>query len=157
MKQNLVILALALLAVSATQASDVKRFKQTNKAWQEECASCHIAYPPGLLSPASWQALMAGLSKHFGSDASLDAPRSKEITDFLVANASQRSSTAAAGEPLLRVSETAWFRRKHRDGHDGLSAAIWKSPAVKSAANCSACHTLADQGDYSDRNIQLPR
>ena len=26
------------------------------KAYQEECSSCHYAYPPGLLPEASWKA-----------------------------------------------------------------------------------------------------
>ena len=34
--------------------------------YQQECAACHTAYPPGLLPAASWQRLMGGLGKHFG-------------------------------------------------------------------------------------------
>ena len=39
---------------------------------QTECASCHLAYPAGLLPAASWQRLMNNLPRHFGTDASLD-------------------------------------------------------------------------------------
>ena len=35
-------------------------------AYTQECAACHLAYPPGLLPAASWQRLMGGLGKHFG-------------------------------------------------------------------------------------------
>ena len=53
----------------------------------------------------------------------------------------------------LRITETGWFRHEH----DEVPAGIWKRPAVKSAANCAACHTRADAGDFSERNIRIPR
>ncbi len=37
------------------------------------------------------------------------------------------------------------------------TAATWKLPAVKSAANCEACHVQANAGDFSERNIRMPR
>lgn len=43
------------------------------KAYAQECAACHTAYPPGLLPRACWGRLIGGLDKHFGTDASLDA------------------------------------------------------------------------------------
>jgi len=43
------------------------------KVYQQECAACHLAYPPGLLPAASWQRPMGNLPKHFGTEASLDA------------------------------------------------------------------------------------
>lgn len=128
--------------------------------YKEECASCHVAYPPGLLSAASWRAVMAGLDRHFGSDASLDAAKAKEISQFLEANAARKSKYAAVdaqGKPLLRMTETDWFLREHRDGHDGLSRAVWSLPTVKSPANCAACHRGAEQGSYAESEIRLPR
>ncbi|MEY3427514.1 MAG: hypothetical protein RIS60_866, partial [Pseudomonadota bacterium] len=41
-------------------------------AYKAECASCHMAYPPAMLSKSSWQRIMGGLDKHYGTDASLD-------------------------------------------------------------------------------------
>ncbi|MGZ8268326.1 MAG: diheme cytochrome c, partial [Burkholderiales bacterium] len=38
--------------------------------WKAECSSCHVAYPPKLLSAQTWRRLMGGLDKHFGTDAS---------------------------------------------------------------------------------------
>ena len=63
-----------------------------------------------------------------------------------------RAATSSA-PPEDRISRSAWFRREHRE----VSAATWALPAVKSAANCGACHTQADQGDFSERHIRLPR
>lgn len=125
---------------------------QVNAKFKQECAGCHIAYAPGLLPAESWRKMMAGLDKHFGSNASLDAQDNKEITDFLVSNASTRWSATTAP---LRITETAWFKGKH-DSHE-ISPAVWKNPKVKSPANCGACHTQAAQGDFNEDNIVMPR
>lgn len=120
--------------------------------YQQECASCHTAYPPGMLPVASWQRLMKDLSRHFGTDASLDPAVTADLTRWLTANAGTYKRVAAA-PPEDRISRSAWFIRKH----DEVAAATWKLPAVKSAANCGACHTQADKGDYSERHIRIPR
>lgn len=123
-----------------------------NAKFQQECSTCHIAYAPGLLPAESWRNVMAGLDKHFGSDASLDAEDNKEITTFLVSNASNRWSAPTAP---LRITETDWFKRKH-DAHE-ISPAAWKNPLVKGPANCAACHPLAERGDFNERDIRIPR
>ena len=125
---------------------------QTNAKFQQECSTCHIAYAPGLLPAESWRKVMAGLDKHFGSDASLTDRENKEITAFLVNNASNRWSAPTAP---LRISESIWFKRKH-DSHE-ISPAVWKNPLVKSPANCAACHLQAERGDFSERNIRMPK
>ena len=61
-----------------------------NPTWTTECGACHVAYPPGLLPERSWRAVMDGLDRHFGADASLDAATRKTITEFLAANAANR-------------------------------------------------------------------
>jgi nitrate/TMAO reductase-like tetraheme cytochrome c subunit len=53
----------------------------------------------------------------------------------------------------MRISDSSWFRKEHRE----VDTATWKSPAVKSAANCGACHRQAEQGDFSERNLVVPR
>lgn len=142
----------ALLSVGSAQASGNVSYSVTNAKWKEECGSCHIAYPPKLLPAESWKALMGGLDKHFGTDASLDAATHAEISAFLLDNAGKRKRDATA-KPALRISETAWFKREH----DEVSASTWKSPTVKSAANCSGCHTQAESGDFSEANIRVPK
>jgi nitrate/TMAO reductase-like tetraheme cytochrome c subunit len=94
---------------------------------------------------------MSGLDKHFGSDASLDDTSAREIGAFLDKNAgSNRHST---GKPVLRITETRWFVREH----DEVSDRTWKNPKVKSAANCAACHTGAESGNYSEHSIRIPK
>lgn len=125
---------------------------QVNTKWKQECAACHIAFAPGLLPAESWRKLMDGLGKHFGSDASLSTEDNKEITDFLVKNASNRWTTKTAP---LRISEATWFKREH--GSRNVAPAAWESPLVKSSSNCQACHRQAEQGDFNERNVKIPK
>jgi hypothetical protein len=55
----------------------------------------------------------------------------------------------------LRISEAAWFKREH-DAHE-INPAVWKSPRVKSPANCAACHPGAERGNYNERDIKIPK
>lgn len=136
----------------AAHADDDVATVERNTQWQKECSACHVAFPPRLLSRESWQAVMSGLGKHFGSDASLEPDVAEEISLFLSRNAGRKSQDAS-GKPLLRITETRWFKREH----DEVSARTWSNPKVKSPANCGACHTKADSGNYSERNIHIPR
>jgi nitrate/TMAO reductase-like tetraheme cytochrome c subunit len=148
-------LTAALLATAAASPAhaDGQRTAVRNPAYQQECSACHVAYPPQFLSAASWRAVMDGLDKHFGSDASLEPAAHAEILRYLEAYAGRRD-TAAAGKPQLRITETRWFVHEHSEE---LPANVWKNPAVKSAANCMACHTVADKGDFSERSLRLPK
>ena len=153
------IIAAPLLALLATLAlpvhADSYRLPK-NAAFEEECASCHMAYPPQMLHADSWRAMMGDLSRHFGSDASIDEKRRIAIADFLIANSGGRKTgdtRDAKGKPLLRITETARFEKKHRE----ISAATWKRASIKSPANCSACHTQAAAGDYNERSIKIPK
>lgn len=150
--------ALALVAViglGVGQArADMRLPALDHGPWKEECgSSCHVAYPPQLLSAASWRAVMAGLEDHFGVDASLEPAVGEDILRFLEKHASRRE-TSAGGKPLLRITETRWFRSEHSEE---VPASVWKLPEVKSPANCEACHTGAKEGDYSERTLRVPR
>ncbi len=120
--------------------------------YQQECAACHVAYPPGLLPAASWQRLMSNLPRHFGTDASLDPATAKEISTWLTQNAATRKRLAAP-PPEDRITRSDWFVRKH----DEVPAATWKRASIKSASNCSACHSRADQGDFDEDSVRIPR
>lgn len=149
-KHKLLIAACTFALVSVASAGE-HVYPIDNAAYKAECASCHIPYPPQLLPAQSWRSLMAGLGKHFGTDASVDAGAMTEISRFLDQNASRRTQVPPLAEP--RISATAWFSREHRK----VPAASWTAPAVKSAANCAGCHTQAEKGDFSERSLRLPR
>jgi hypothetical protein len=120
--------------------------------YKQECATCHVAYPPTLMPAASWTRIMANLPKHFGSDASLDPATTKELSVWINSHAGTYKRVSEE-PPHDRITRTAWFDRKHREVPTGT----WKLVAVKSAANCGACHTQADNGDFNERNIRTPR
>jgi len=145
-------LVLALTLASAQAAADGHVFTATNEKWKAECGECHVAYPARLLSRRSWQAIMGGLQEHFGTDASLDPATAAEITAFLENNAG-RERTSRDKAPPLRITDTPWFKHEH----DELPASIWKHPQVKTAANCGACHTGADQGNFSEHSLRVPK
>jgi nitrate/TMAO reductase-like tetraheme cytochrome c subunit len=130
--------------------ADSGRFSASNAKWAAECGSCHIAYPPQLLPAASWRRIMAGLERHFGSDASVDAGSAAEIGAFLERNAGR--GKRGRGEPL-RITESRWFLREH----DEVAAAAWKDARVRTAANCAACHAGAARGDFDDDAVRMPR
>ncbi len=154
------VLALALLPPAAAAGGRYGgedrgkplQLAQVNAKWQQECASCHIAYAPGLLPAESWRKLMSGLDQHFGEDASLTAQENKEITAFLLANASNRWSANTAP---LRITESQWFKSKHNNRE--IAPDTWKRASVKSPANCQACHAEAAKADFNERRIKIPK
>jgi cytochrome c553 len=137
-------------ALSSEAAEHV--YRVDNAAYKQECGSCHVTYPPALLAAPSWRAVMDGLPKHFGSDASVEPKVRVEILSFLENNAGNRD-TSANGKPLLRISETTWFAREHRKE---IAAGTPKRADVKSIANCGACHSGADTGDFGKTGLQVP-
>lgn len=134
----------------------------THKNWQQECASCHLAYSPTLLPRASWQRLMGGLDNHFGDNASLDPATQADILRFLEANAAD-SGTSQIGSRVmrrmgakdapLRITETRWFVGKH----DEVPRTAWSRKSVGSAANCAACHSKAEKGVFDDDSVRIPK
>lgn len=122
--------------------------------YQQECAACHIAYPAGMLPAASWQHLMGTLDKHYGSDASLDPASVREISGWLKANAGTYKRVNEA-PPQDRITKSAWFLRKHREGE--VPAKVWSRASVGSASNCAACHTKAAQGNFNEDDVRIPK
>lgn len=142
------IIAMVLIAHEA-MAGNVSAAQNTQ--WEAECGSCHIAYPPRLLPASAWRRIMSGLDQHFGTDASLDSGSAAQIGAFLEQHAGR--GKRARGVQTRRITESEWFRREH----DEVLAAAWTLPGVRTPANCAACHTTAEQGDFRERNIRVPR
>lgn len=156
-------------------------------AWAEECGSCHVAFPPQLLPAASWTRIMDGLSDHFGENAELPAETAERIRAYLVAHAADATGlgwgyddgergergergehgehrehserryrqvvTGANFDTPLRITETRWFMKEH----DEISAAVWKRESVGSPANCGACHKGAEQGQFDEHQVRVPK
>ncbi|WBY00358.1 diheme cytochrome c [Ramlibacter tataouinensis] len=148
------LLSLAVLGVIpvAAQADGGRRLPaQVPPAYTAECGSCHLAYPPGLLPARAWLRVMSGLQDHYGTDASLDPATVQQLSAWLVANAGTYKRVREE-PPEDRLTRSAWFERKHR----GLEPAAWKLASVRSAANCAACHTRAEQGEFDEHQLRIP-
>lgn len=150
MNKSLLILALCALSGLA-RADDVRPLGKVLPTWQNECAACHLAYPPSLLTAEDWKKMMSGLDRHFGANASLEPADRAGITTFLEQNAARRKPERHSAASL-RITDTPWFQREHRE----VASATWKSSQVKSAANCAACHPGAAQGDFEENRVRIP-
>lgn len=133
-----------------------------NPVYQEECGSCHMAYPPGLLSAKSWQKIMIGLEDHFGDNAELDAQTHQAISAFLETNSADQSDYRRSKKFMryvqkdyapMRISETPYFKHEH----DEIPYRVVKgNPQVNSFSHCNACHTRAEQGSFNEHDIHIP-
>ena len=121
-------------------------------AYKAECASCHMAYPPAMLSKSSWQRIMGQLERHYGSDASLDAVQIQQISTWLQAHAGTYKRVRET-PPDDRITRSVWFVRKHRE----VEASVWKRASIKSPAQCIACHRQADRGNFEEEQVRIPK
>jgi Dihaem cytochrome c len=148
------VLAFLLLAQGASADDDGLAAARAPllPAYRSECSGCHVAYPPGMLPAAAWRRVIDDLPHHYGTDASLDPATASALRDWLAGSAGppHPSSAAPTGD---RITRSAWFARQHRE----VSAATWKRASIRSPANCSACHTHADQGAFNEHDVRIPR
>lgn len=150
MNKTLTRLILAATATAAMPAlAGDHAYGPFPASYIEECASCHVAYPPQLLTAPGWTTVMAQLDKHYGVDAGLDAKRRAAIADFLQRSASRRDKHTASAEPP-RLTQTPWFRKEHGPLPQKASKTL---PA---AAQCESCHSAAERGDYAESGLRLP-
>lgn len=152
-------LLLSLLAATHALAEDHPKGSRTvsqqtlSPKYQQECASCHMAYPAALLPVASWQRLMGSLNTHFGTDASLTPADAREISTWLTANGGTYKRVGAMPQQD-RISQSDWFLRKHRAGE--VPAKVWSRASVGSPSNCVACHAGAEQGNFNEHQVRIP-
>ncbi len=128
---------------------------------REECGGCHLAYHPSLLPARSWTRMMALQADHFGEDLALTQEDAESILGFQMANSAERASTEAAwkinrsisaDQAPLRITETGYWKRKHRE----IESVVWDGSAVNGRWNCDACHLDAAQGTFEDGAMILP-
>lgn len=166
---NIFVLLLALgvtaYGLNASRADDdVASFPPVDhKLTRDECSACHMVYPAGLLPARSWSRMMSELDNHFGDDASLAPQQAAEIKRYLMDNAADgrmantRMRRIAAGiqpnDAPLRFTETAYFHYVH----DEVPNSMWKRSKIASKANCIACHTRAETGSFSEKEIRIPK
>jgi len=134
----------------------------SSPVYKDECGSCHMAYPPGLLAENSWEKIMSSLDEHFGDNAELDSKSQSVITDFLVANSADKTdyrrsrrfaSASASGEVITRITETPYFKHEHDEIPASL---VTGNKDVNSFSQCNACHSKADQASFREGDISIP-
>jgi mono/diheme cytochrome c family protein len=145
--------AVALMCSASAARADRIRMPGTSlNAYRQECASCHMAYPAGLLPAESWRRIISSLDKHYGTDASLDAQTAREIEQWLIANAAMFKRVREVPAEN-RITRSSWFAREHRE----IPARVWQRVSVRSPANCTACHARTEQGRFSEHEVSVPR
>ena len=158
--RNLLLLILLLLTALPALARGPVVAPVVNVEYQEECGGCHFAYQPGLLPTGSWQKVMAGLEDHFGENAELDADVVKRLNEYLLHNAaddaayprSRKIMRSLGAERPLRISHVPYFKAKH----DEIPARLVQgNDKVRSWSNCTACHTRAAKGSYSEDEVVI--
>ncbi len=132
------------------------------EVFNEECGSCHMAYPPALLPERSWRKMMAGLEDHFGDNAELDDESYKIITDYLMSNSADATRfgrshkfyrSIRSSDTPLRISNIPYFLHEHDEIPKRL---VEDNPKVNSFSNCQACHQNAEKGSFNDDDINIP-
>lgn len=130
--------------------------------YRKECGACHLAYPPGLLPAESHRRILAGLERHFGQNAELDPASTARLEGYLVARAADAGThrksakvlaSLGGGAAPLRITEVPYFRREHRK----IGPEVVARPAVRSLANCAACHGGAADWDFDEDRVRIPR
>jgi hypothetical protein len=133
-----------------------------HKVYQEECGSCHVAYPPGLLPQRSWQKIMDTLNNHFGDNAELPADTHQAILGFLTNNSADQSSTRRSKKFMhalskndvpVRITELRYFKREHREIPKRM---VIDNPKVRSLSQCDRCHQDAASGAFRESRITIP-
>lgn len=137
--RRLVLLFAVTLSPFATARDNVWEPGEDNAAWRAECGACHIAFPPALLSASDWLEIMSRLDKHFGTDASLDARKRQEISDYLKRNGAS-NRLFGSSEELPRITSSDRFVNKHRG-----AIRLWRKGQIKTLSDCAACHKDSDR------------
>ena len=111
-----------------------------------QCGECHMVFNSRMLPSRSWAAILSTMDDHFGEDAAIPKKDLGVIRDFLTSHAADSPdatfrerhflSELLPNNTPLRITTTPWWNQVHADfNFDAV-----KHSAVKSAANCLACH-----------------
>ncbi len=134
--------------------------QQIDVVYQDECAACHMAFHPSLMTGQNWVALMANLPDHFGEDASLSPASQADITAWLTRNAAETADTKPAhvfrdldqAYPYTFTKAPYW-----QQTHQNIAPEVFNLAPVFSRANCAACHSDAETGWFYPANITIPQ
>ena len=142
-----------------------------NAAYKKECGDCHFLYLPGMLPARSWSALMAKAEEHFGEALSLAPAVAREIEQYLVANAADRTDYLGGGAILyrlrdestpLRITDLPVFRTRHfmaayvtNTTPRVNTSRPFPPEARKVLIHCGECHEKAATGSFAEEEIVI--
>ncbi|RDE19384.1 hypothetical protein DV711_10830 [Motiliproteus coralliicola] len=135
---------------------------QPSPLYDEECGSCHLAYPGYLLPTDSWINLMNNLEDHFGENAELDSQDQQAIKQYLATNAADSRRYAKLRDaatiddsraPLMRITELPFFIEEHDEVPQYM---VEGNDQVGSFSQCDTCHADADRGRFDEDQIRIP-
>ncbi len=170
----LLLIGTALVVITGSAIPDWRSWPRmvpniapaTHAGYLQECGSCHLAYPPGVLPAASWSQILApeSLVDHYGDDASLPDGLVAELRAYLMANAADGSArvrerafavpgASRSDSGLPRLTETPYFVRKH---HAIPAHLVTDNPEVGSFSQCNRCHLGVDEGIFDEGQVDIP-
>lgn len=138
------------------------KLKNINPLYNEECGSCHMAYPPGLLPATSWKKILTGLEDHFGDNAELDNESLQTINSYLLANSADNSTYKLSRKIMrhidlanvpVRISETTYFKHEHNEIPERM---VTGNSKVNSFSHCNTCHTKAERALFNEHDVRIP-
>ena len=137
--------------------NNLRQVSTIDPVYAEECGSCHLAYPAGLLPGRSWRELMRGLDDHFGENAELDEMTRRDIEDYLARESARAPISKLfrnlGGAAPLRITELPYFVREH----DEIPARyVAGNEQVKLLSRCNACHRGAQRGRFDEDDVVIP-
>ncbi len=143
-------LVFSLFVVADAMAAERGRGAPLDPLYAAECGSCHVPYAPRLLATPAWERIIAGLDRHFGVDAGVDAATAAKLRAYLAANApapgGKRDDPAAT-----RITQARWFVHEHR------KVLATPAGAAPRASDCAACHPQAARGLFDEHDVRVPR
>jgi hypothetical protein len=155
----IVALTLSMLSPAGSAQTTPARAVTGDPVLAKECGACHMVYPAMVLPARSWRLIMGSLHDHFGESADLDPATQARLTDYLVANAADRSPNRSSvaimqslspGETPPRITRVPLIASLHATVLDPQWGG---NPRPKSLSECSVCHYLAESGNFFERRF----
>ena len=158
---SIVLLTISIALAGCTGKGSKRMSVAANDTYKMSCGSCHFAYQPGLLPSRSWVKIIDEPGAHPGGALSLDEKRKAEVKNYLVQNGAENSHSrlskkimdSIGSDTPVRISEIPYIKNKHRE----ITQEVFARKAIRSRANCIACHKSAETGLYDDHDVVIPK
>ena len=149
--------------ISIDRTKEIEPIKDA--VYNEECGECHFAYQPGWLPEASWRKLLnaSALEDHFGENAELEEDTLSHILDLAVKGSADKSyskrsrkmmASLDADKAPIKITAVSYIKDKH---HEVSEESIGENRPVSSLSLCDECHQKADEGNFDNDMVMIPK